>query len=108
MVENYEFEARNQAKLDAIYERERSKYSSLFNNNQSDNNSNYDNTRLSYIENRLNCIENRINELHGMIINIKESNGLFVFAPKGNINSAVSFQLSESQFREMMNSIVNK
>lgn len=101
LARNLDYEAKSQAKLDDIYNRSRKNYIPC--NNQSYNN---DKAILSMIESRLSCIENKIDKLYEMMVTMKESNGLFVFAPEGNVNSAVSFQLSDIQFKEMMTNIM--
>ena len=100
-VKNLEWQAKKQAQLDNIYDNERSKYSSCSRN---ENNTNVY-TRLSAIESRLDRIENKVDELHDIVVNLDECNGLFTFAPSQNVKASVAFSLSEHQFKELIRQI---
>ena len=104
-VRNLEWQARKQAELDRIYDE---CYSKGFNNNNQQNVSktnNTDNSKLSLLEERLSRIEKSITELHDLVVNKNNSNGLFVFAPNQNVNASVAFPLTEYQFNELINRI---
>lgn len=98
MMRNMEFQARNDARLDAIYDREYKRQTNQMNCN------NQDTARLNAIESRLTDIENRLNKLQDMIVS--DQNNLFVFAPKQNVNTGISFTLTEAQFNDLVNRIV--
>ena len=70
MMRNMEFQARNDARLDAIYDREYKRQTNQMNYN------NQDTARLNAIESRLTDIENRLNKLQDMIVS--DQNNLFV------------------------------
>lgn len=107
-VRNLEWQAKKQAQLDRVYEREYNKSSS-----SSYNKSSYSNndeitklgSRISLLESKINRIEERIDDLHDKIVSMDEGNGLFVFAPDQNVNASVAFKLSEDQFKELLRSI---
>lgn len=103
-VENLEWEAKKQAQLDSIYEKERSKYSS---SNSYNNDYSSDNSRLDALEKRISKLERRVNKLHDKLVTLDEGNGLFVFAPNQNIKANIAFTLTENQFRELIESIKN-
>ena len=102
LVENLKWEAKKQAQLDSIYEKERSKYSS---SNLYDDNYSNDNSRLDALEKRISNLERKVDDLHDKLVNLNEGNGLFVFAPNQNVKANVAFTLTENQFRELMESI---
>ena len=101
-VKNLEWEAKKQAQLDSIYEKERSKYSS---SNSYDNDYSDDNSRLDALEKRISNLERKVDDLHDKLVTLNEGNGLFVFAPNQNVKANVAFTLTENQFRELMESI---
>ena len=103
LIENLKWEAKKQAQLDSIYEKERSKYSS---SNSYKNYSN-DNSRLDALEKRISNLERKVDDLHDKLVNLNEGNGLFVFAPNQNVKANVAFTLTENQFRELIESIKN-
>ena len=101
LIRNLEFEARKNAQLDNIYENERIKYPYC---PETQNTNMYN--KLSSIENRLSIIENRIEELHDIVVNLNEGNGLFTFSKNQNVKEqTASFSLSESQFKELIKMI---
>ena len=102
LIENLKWEAKKQAQLDSIYEKERSKYSS---SNLYDDNYSNDNSRLDALEKRISNLERKVDDLHDKLVNLNEGNGLFVFAPNQNVKANVAFTLTENQFRELMESI---
>lgn len=105
-VRNLEWWARKQAELDRIYDECYRNGSN--NNNQQQSTSktnNTDNSKLSLLEKRLSRIEKSITELHDLVVNKNNSNGLFVFAPNQNVNASVAFPLTEYQFNELINRI---
>ena len=102
-VKNLEWEAKKQAQLDSIYEKERSKYSS----SNSYNNYSNDSSRLDALEKRISNLERRVNKLHDKLVTLDEGNGLFVFAPNQNVKANIAFTLTENQFRELIESIKN-
>ena len=104
LVENLKWEAKKQAQLDSIYEKERSKYSS---SNLYDDNYSNDNSRLDALEKRISNLERKVDDLHDKLVNLNEGNGLFVFAPNQNVKANVAFTLTENQFRELIESIKN-
>lgn len=104
LVENLKWEAKKQAQLDSIYEKERSKYSS---SNLYDDNYSNDNSRLDALEKRISKLERRVNKLYNKLVTLNEGNGLFVFAPNQNVKANVAFTLTENQFRELIESIKN-
>ena len=102
LVENLKWEAKKQAQIDSIYEKERSKYSS---SNLYDDNYSNDNSRLDALEKRISNLERKVDDLHDKLVTLNEGNGLFVFAPNQNVKANVAFTLTENQFRELMESI---
>ena len=104
LVENLKWEAKKQAQLDSIYEKERSKYSS---SNLYDDNYSNDNSRLNALEKRISNLERKVDDLHDKLVNLNEGNGLFVFAPNQNVKANIAFTLTENQFRELIESIKN-
>ena len=102
-AKNLEWEAKKQAQLDSIYEKERSKYSS----SNSYNNYSNDSSRLDALEKRISKLERRVNKLHDKLVTLNEGNGLFVFAPNQNVKANIAFTLTENQFRELIESIKN-
>ena len=96
---NREYFAREQARLEHIYEQEKAKYTSSSTSNfkatpiqipQANNN-------YSDIIARMNKIESRIDKLYEM----------FVIAPSNaNIMANQSITLSDSQFNELMNRLI--
>ena len=96
---NREYFAREQARLEHIYEQEKAKYTSSSTSNfkatpiqipQANNN-------YSDIVARMNKIESRIDKLYEM----------FVIAPSNaNIMANQSITLSDSQFNELMNRLI--
>ena len=103
LVENLKWEAKKQAQLDIIYEKERSKYYS----SNSYNNYSNDNSRLNALEKRISNLERRVNKLYNKLVTLNEGNGLFVFAPNQNVKANIAFTLTENQFRELIESIKN-
>ena len=102
LVENLKWEAKKQAQLDIIYEKERSKYSS---SNSYNNDYSSDNSRLDALEKRISNLERKVDDLHDKLVTLNEGNGLFVFAPNQNVKANIAFTLTENQFRELMESI---
>ena len=111
MVRNREIYAREQAKLDHIYEQERAKYTPTSTSNfkatpiqvpQANNN-------YSDIVARLDKIESRIDKLYEMFGCRQQysSDGMFIIAPSNaNISANQSITLSDSQFNELMNRLI--
>lgn len=103
MNRNVAFEAKQQARADAIYEAERRKYDNKYNNA---NTQQQQQVNTSDIYNRLNRIEGRIDKLYELIGqgNNKQSElervsgKLFVFAPTANINANQAITLTDEQF----------
>ena len=109
MIANLEWEAKHAAKLDHIYETERNRFiSDSFNNSQQNSNNGSIGVKMSMIENRLDMIESRINSLHEMFVGQVESGGLFVFAPNQNVRANMAFTLTDEQFKQLIESIINK
>lgn len=111
MVRNREVYAKEQAKLDHIYEQERAKYTPTSTSNfkatpiqvpQANNN-------YTDIIARIDKIESRIDKLYE-IFGSKQSyssDGMFVIAPSNaNIMANQSITLSDSQFNELMNRLI--
>lgn len=94
-VENLDWETKNAARLDNLYDRERAKYCS----NTSYQVSSELYNRLANLEDRLADLEDRIDDL---VIKFNDSNGLFVFAPDQNIRTKFAFSLSDEQFNELI------
>lgn len=111
LVENQEWEARHQAKLEHIYRTEVNKYNNrpVYNNDNSNSSCNTE-ARISAIERRLDSIENRLSEVHRMFTSTheSESNGLFVFAPHQNVNANIALTMTDCQLQELIKSITNK
>lgn len=112
MVNNREIYAREQAKLDHIYEQERAKYSNskpTFSSAKSTNFNNVPSQANNNIEQRLNRIEARIDKLYEMFGNRRDMdtcNGLFVFAPSGaTVNATSAFTLTDEQFKMLMSQL---
>ena len=111
MVRNREVYAREQAKLEHIYEQEKAKYTSQSTSNfkatpiqvpQANNN-------YSDIIARMDKIESRIDKLYEMFGSRQQysSDGMFVIAPSNaNIMANQSITLSDSQFNELMNRLI--
>lgn len=111
MVRNREIYAKEQAKLDHIYEQERAKYTPTSTSNfkatpiqvpQANNN-------YSDIVARLDKIESRIDKLYEMFGCRQQysSDGMFIIAPSNaNISANQSITLSDSQFNELMNRLI--
>lgn len=119
MVRNMEWQAKKQAQLDAIYERERAKYSTPVQ------------TVTTYVEQkpvpysvahpiqqpesdiskRLDRIETRIDKLYEMFGNAQIStcphDKLFVFAPQANINANQAITLTDQQFKILVDKLMN-
>lgn len=104
MVNNMEWEAKKAAELDAIYDKRYNEYSG---NNSHYKNQSYNNpVDISSVNRRLDSIERKIDELRNLIVSSTSNNGgLFVFAPKKNINAGVSFGLTENQFNALLRHI---
>ncbi len=111
MVRNREMYAKEQAKLEHIYEQEKAKYTPTSTSNfkatpiqvpQANNN-------YSDIIARMDKIESRIDKLYE-IFGSKQSyssDGMFVIAPSNaNIMANQSITLSDSQFNELMNRLI--
>ena len=108
---NREYFAREQARLEHIYEQEKTKYTSPSTSNfkaipiqvpQANNN-------YSDIVARLDKIESRIDKLYEMFGCRQQysSDGMFVIAPSNaNIMTNQSITLSDSQFNELMNRLI--
>lgn len=111
MVRNREIYAKEQAKLDHIYEQERAKYTPTSTSNfkatpiqvpQANNN-------YSDIVARLDKIESRIDKLYEMFGCRQQysSDGMFIIAPSNaNISANQSITLSDSQFNKLMNRLI--
>ena len=111
MVKNREVHAKEQAKLEHIYEQEKAKYVSQSTSNfkatpiqvpQANNN-------YSDIIARMDKIEYRIDKLYEMFGSRQQysSDGMFVIAPSNaNIMANQSITLSDSQFNELMNRLI--
>ena len=112
MVRNREIYAKEQAKLEHIYEQEKAKYTSTLASNfkatpiqvpQANNN-------YSDIVARLDKIESRIDKLYEMFGCRQQysSDGMFVIASSNaNIMANQSITLSDSQFNELMNRLIS-
>lgn len=107
MVNNMEWEARKSAELDAIYNKRFNECMGIDNNYKYQSYDNEDDSEdMSYINERLDSIEEKIDDLKNLIVSCtSNNNGLFVFAPKKNINAGVSFGLTESQFNDLLRRI---
>ena len=111
MVRNREVYAKEQAKLEHIYEQEKAKYAPTSTSNfkatpiqvpQANNN-------YSDIVARLDKIESRIDKLYEIFASKQSysSDGMFVIAPSNaNIMANQSITLSDSQFNELMNRLI--
>lgn len=111
MVKNREIYAKEQARLEHIYEQEKAKYNSSSTSNfkatpiqvpQANNN-------YSDIIARMNKIESRIDKLYEIFGSRQSysSDGMFVIAPNNaNIIANQSITLSDSQFNELMNRLI--
>lgn len=117
MVRNREVYAKEQAKLDYIYEQERKKYystqTSNFRNVPTSNFSEEDDFNQEQdivdISARLDKIESRIDKLYEMFGSKQQysNDGMFVIAPSNaNIMANQSITLSDSQFNELMNRLI--
>jgi hypothetical protein len=108
---NREYFAREQARLEHIYEQEKAKYAPTTTSNfkatpiqvpQANNN-------YSDIIARLDKIESRIDKLYEMFgcRQRYSSDGMFIIAPSNaNIMANQSITLSDSQFNELMNRLI--
>lgn len=108
---NREYFAREQARIEHIYEQEKAKYSSPSTSNfkvtpiqvpQANNN-------YSNIVARMDKIESRIDKLYEIFGSKQQysSDGMFVIAPSNaNIMANQSITLSDSQFNELMNRLI--
>lgn len=108
---NREYFAREQARLEHIYEQEKAKYTSSSTSNfkatpiqipQTNNN-------YSDIIARTDKIESRIDKLYEMFGSKQQysNDGMFVIAPSNaNIMANQSITLSDSQFNELMNRLI--
>ena len=111
MVRNREVYAKEQAKLEHIYEQEKAKYTSPSTSNFKATpiqvpqvNNNYSN-----IVARMDKIESRIDKLYEMFGSRQQysSDGMFVIASSNaNIMANQSITLSDSQFNELMNRLI--
>jgi hypothetical protein len=110
MVRNREVYAKEQAKLEHIYEQEKAKYTSPSTSNfkatpiQVPQANNY-----SDIIARMDKIESRIDKLYEMFGSKQSysSDGMFVIAPSNaNIMANQSITLSDSQFNELINRLI--
>jgi hypothetical protein len=111
MVRNREVYAKEQARLEHIYEQEKAKYTPTSTSNfkatpiqvpQANNN-------YSDIVARLDKIESRIDKLYEMFGCRQQysSDGMFIIAPSNaNIMANQSITLSDSQFNELMNRLI--
>ena len=111
MVRNREVYAKEQAKLEHIYEQEKAKYTPTSTSNfkatpiqvpQTNNN-------YSDIIARMDKIESRIDKLYEIFASKQSysSDGMFVIAPSNaNIMANQSITLSDSQFNELMNRLI--
>lgn len=119
MVKNREVYAKEQARLEHIYEQEKAKYSNTYTPpvTISQNTSNFkggyyqppQQINNSNIEARLDRIEARIDKLYE-IFGCKEYkyNGLFVVAPENaSINASTAFTLTDDQFKMLMKQLMN-
>lgn len=117
MIRNREVYAKEQAKLDYIYEQERKKYystqTSNFRNVPTSNFSEDDDFNQEQdidISARLDKIESRIDKLYEMFGCSRQqysNDGMFVIAPSNaNIMANQSITLSDSQFNELMNRLI--
>ena len=108
-VRNLEWQAKKQAQLDRVYEKEYNRNSSYNNNNYTSSYSNDEITklgcRISALESRINRVEEKIDDLYNKVVSLDEGNGLFVFTPDQNVNAPVAFKLTDYQFKELMRSI---
>lgn len=110
-----EYMAKEQARLDYIYEQESRKY-------HGQNNTSYSGSTTSNFRNngtqvpqqnnneRLDRLEARVDKLYDMFSNMNQkyfSNGLFVIASSGsNVVATHSIILTDSQFQELMSKLV--
>lgn len=111
MVKNREIYAKEQARLEHIYEQEKAKYTSSSTSNfkatpiqipQANNN-------YSDIVARMDKIESRIDKLYEIFGSRQQysSDGMFVIAPNNaNIIANQSITLSDNQFNELMNRLI--
>lgn len=115
MVRNREVYAKEQAKLDYIYEQERKKYSTRTSNFRNVPTSNFreeddfNQKQDIDISARLDKIESRIDKLYEMFGCRQQysSDGMFIIAPSNaNIMANQSITLSDSQFNELMNRLI--
>lgn len=112
MVRNREVYAKEQARLEHIYEQEKAKYTS------SSTTSNFKatpiqvpqaNNNYSDIIDRIDKIESRIDKLYEIFGSRQQysNDGMFVIAPSNaNIMANQSITLSDSQFNELMNRLI--
>lgn len=135
MVRNMEWEARQNARLDAIYEQERAKYSTpaptttsyvqttvvetpkpvtpkKLNFHGGDNSFIPQLNDNQALERRLDRIENRIDKLYEMfgtqqVSTFDSSDKLFVFAPQANVNATQAITLTDQQFDLLLKALMN-
>lgn len=110
---NREYFAREQARIEHIYEQEKAKYSS------SSTTSNFKatpiqvpqaNNNYSDIVARMDKLESRIDKLYEIFGSRQQysSDGMFVIAPSNaTITANQSITLSDSQFNELMNRLID-
>lgn len=123
MVRNREVYAKEQARLEHIYEQEKAKYSSpstktttthysySTNNNRYQSNNNTS-TDIKNIKERLDKMESRIDKLYEMFGNNNKpkysSDGMFIIAPdNANIMANQSITLTDEQFEKLLDKIMN-
>lgn len=112
MVRNREIYAKEQAKLEHIYEQEKAKYTtptSTSNFKATPIQVPQANNNYSDIIARIDKIESRIDKLYEMFGSKQSysSDGMFVIAPSNaNIMANQSITLSDSQFNELMNRLI--
>ena len=122
MKNNREVYAREQARLEHIYEQEKAKYSSPLttttthysyytNNNRCQSNDNTS-TDIKNIKERLDKMESRIDKLYEMFGNNNKpkysSDGMFIIAPdNANIMANQSITLTDEQFEKLLDKIMN-
>lgn len=117
---NREYYAKEQARLDHIYDKEYSKYSSSYTPPTTvvQQTSNFKGgfcqppANNSNIDARLDRIEARIDKLYEMFGSLGgqkySSDGLFIIAPENaNINTTNTFTLTDNQFQMLLSQLMN-
>lgn len=122
MKKNREVYAREQARLEHIYEQEKAKYSSpstttttnhySYSTNNNRYQSNNTSADIKNIKERLDKMESRIDKLYEMFGNNNKpkysSDGLFIIAPdNANIMANQSITLTDEQFEKLLDKIMN-